>query len=60
MVACVDEQGLRVAVGLCNYNATEARQVLGLSSDRIAATLGYAAAGELIHRDNLFVEPGPG
>ncbi len=60
VVACVDEQGLRVAVGLCNYNATEARQVLGLSSDRIAATLGYAAAGELIHRDNLFVEPGPG
>ncbi len=60
VVACLDQQGRRIAVGQCNYSAAEARQVMGLSSDRIAATLGYAAAGELIHRDNLFVEPGPG
>ncbi len=57
VVACVDAAGQRVAVGQSNYSAEEARQVMGLPSDRIEATLGYAGASELIHRDNLFIEP---
>lgn len=52
-VACVDEQGQSVAVGLVNYSAEETRRIAGHASERIEALLGYADAPELIHRDNM-------
>jgi len=52
-VACVDEQGRQVAVGLVNYGADEAARIAGQPSERIEALLGYADAPELIHRDNM-------
>lgn len=55
MVLCLDEDGQRVAKGLVNYGADEARKLLGQSSQRIEAILGYMEAPELIHRDNLVV-----
>ncbi|GAA0576295.1 glutamate 5-kinase [Halomonas salifodinae] len=55
MVVCVDEAGERVAKGLVNYGADEARQLLGQPSHQIEAILGYMEAPELIHRDNLVV-----
>ncbi|GEK48084.1 glutamate 5-kinase [Bisbaumannia pacifica] len=55
MVVCVDEAGKRVAKGLVNYGADEARQLLGQPSHQIEAILGYMEAPELIHRDNLVV-----
>ncbi|WP_413615777.1 glutamate 5-kinase [Halomonas cupida] len=55
MVLCVDEQGERIAKGLVNYGAEDARRILGQSSGRIADILGYMEAPELIHRDNLVV-----
>ncbi|MBH8581258.1 glutamate 5-kinase [Bisbaumannia pacifica] len=55
MVVCVDEVGKRVAKGLVNYGADEARQLLGQPSHQIEAILGYMEAPELIHRDNLVV-----
>jgi glutamate 5-kinase len=55
MVLCVDEQGQRVAKGLVNYGAEDARQILGKASHRIEAILGFMEAPELIHRDNLVV-----
>ena len=55
MVLCVDEQGTRVAKGLVNYGADEARQLAGQPSHQIEAILGYVEAHELIHRDNLVV-----
>jgi glutamate 5-kinase len=55
MVLCVDEQGARVAKGLVNYGADEARQLAGQPSHQIEAILGYVEAHELIHRDNLVV-----
>ncbi|MFG6178630.1 glutamate 5-kinase [Halomonas sp. THAF12] len=55
MVLCVDEAGQRVAKGLVNYGADEARRLLGQPSHRIEAILGYMEAPELIHRDNLVV-----
>ncbi|WP_355661994.1 glutamate 5-kinase [Halomonas salifodinae] len=55
MVVCVDEAGGRVAKGLVNYGADEARQLLGQPSHQIEAILGYMEAPELIHRDNLVV-----
>lgn len=53
VVACVDEAGAQVAVGLVNYGADEAARIAGQPSERIEALLGYADAPELIHRDNM-------
>jgi glutamate 5-kinase len=55
MVSCVDPAGLEIARGLVNYNADEARKIVGLGSERIAAMLGYHDDDELIHRDNLML-----
>ena len=55
MVLCLDEQGERIAKGLANYGADEARRILGQPSHQIEAILGYMEAPELIHRDNLVV-----
>jgi glutamate 5-kinase len=55
MVLCIDEQGKRIAKGLVNYGADEARRILGQPSHQIEAILGYMEAPELIHRDNLVV-----
>jgi glutamate 5-kinase len=38
-----------------NYNAEETRRIMGQSSDRIPALLGYVDEPELIHRDNLIL-----
>jgi glutamate 5-kinase len=53
MVSCVDPRGLEIARGLVNYSSDEARRLMGLSSENIAAVLGYHDDDELIHRDNL-------
>ncbi len=53
VVSCVDEQGREVARGLVNYNAQEARRIMGKPSDTIHGILGYVDEDELIHRDNL-------
>lgn len=55
VVACVDEQGAMVAVGLVNYSAEQASRIAGQASDRIEALLGYVDDAELMHRDNLVV-----
>ncbi|MCG8317623.1 MAG: glutamate 5-kinase [Pseudomonadales bacterium] len=55
MVACVNESGERVACGLVNYSAEEARQIAGLPSASIQQVLGYIDEDELIHRDNMVV-----
>ncbi len=53
MVACCDPAGREVARGLVNYNADEARRIMGQPSSRIEEILGYCADEELVHRDNL-------
>ncbi|MCP1328052.1 PUA domain-containing protein, partial [Halomonas sp. 707D4] len=55
MVLCVDEQGGRIAKGLINYGAEEARRLAGKPSHQIEAILGFVEAPELIHRDNLVI-----
>ncbi len=53
VVSCVDEHGREVARGLVNYNAQEARCIMGKPSSAIHEILGYVDEDELIHRDNL-------
>lgn len=56
LVRCVSESGVEIARGLVNYNAVEARRLVGLSSDQIESVLGYQGEAELIHRDNLVLQ----
>jgi len=55
MVACEDRQGGRVACGLINYDAADARRLCGKKSHEIAGVLGFINEEELIHRDNMVV-----
>ena len=55
LVICVDPSGTEIARGLVNYSAVETRRIMGQTSDRIEALLGYIDESELIHRDNLVV-----
>ncbi|MBV1882921.1 MAG: glutamate 5-kinase [Pseudomonadales bacterium] len=55
VVECVDSAGRKVACGMVNYSADEARQIAGFVSDKIESILGYIDQEELIHRDNLVV-----
>ncbi|HEY1076700.1 MAG TPA: glutamate 5-kinase [Fontimonas sp.] len=53
LVACVDGQGREVARGLCNYDADDARKIVGAKSDELMQRLGGPGEPEMIHRDNL-------
>lgn len=53
VVACVDEEGRQVAVGLVSYSAEEAARIAGQPSEKIESLLGYVDDAELMHRDNL-------
>ena len=55
LVSCLDLSGAEIARGLVNYSYDEAAKIIGLSSERIEAILGYQGEKELIHRDNLVV-----
>jgi len=55
LVTCVDESGTEVAKGLVNYDAVEAAQIRGKSTDHIESILGYTREPELIHRDSLVI-----
>lgn len=57
VVACLDPSGREVARGLVNYEATEARRLCGRSSAEMTALLGYGGEPEMVHRDNLVLEP---
>jgi len=53
LVACVDQEQVEYARGLINYSSVETCKLMGLSSKKIAAVLGYEGEPELIHRDNM-------
>jgi len=46
-------QNTTIAKGIVAYSATELRQIMGVSSQKIEAILGFHHGEELIHRDNL-------
>lgn len=54
-VRCVDEAGREWARGLAAYDGDECRRIRGQASSRIEALLGYHAADEVVHRDDLAV-----
>lgn len=46
-------EGREIARGIANYNAAEARRIMGAHTNEIAAILGDKPYDEVIHRDNL-------
>jgi len=54
-VRIVDGDGVEIARGLVNFSSAEMARIAGLRSAEIAALLGYDAAQEAVHRDNLIV-----
>ena len=50
-----DQQGQPLGRGLSRYASEDARQVLRLRTDQIAAVLGWLPAPELIHRDDFVI-----
>jgi glutamate 5-kinase len=54
-VRCVDAAGREWARGLVAYDDDECRAIRGQPSSRFEALLGYHAADEVIHRDDLAV-----
>lgn len=55
LVRCLAPDGVEVARGLVNYDADEARRILGARGHEVMTRLGYAGEPELVHRDNLVV-----
>jgi len=53
VITCLDEAGMPVARGLCNYTSGEARRIMRKPSAEIEAILGFMEGHELIHRDNM-------
>jgi len=54
-VQLCDNHGSEVARGLVKYSSTELQKILGCQSEEIPTILGYEAAKEVIHRDDLVV-----
>ena len=55
MVACDGPDGSRIACGLVNYDADDARLICGKKSSELLDVLGYVNEIELIHRDNMVI-----
>ncbi len=55
VVAVHNAAGAEVARGLSNYNADEARIIMGKKSSQFEKLLGRQAYDEVIHRDNMVV-----
>lgn len=55
LVRVLDPSGREIARGLVNYSSKEVRQIQGLKTAEIEATLGMKAYDEVIHRDNLVI-----
>lgn len=53
VVAVAGPDGIIVARGLSEYDATDAARIIGLKSDAQADALGYAPRSALVHRDQM-------
>ncbi len=52
-VHCLNEEGVSIAAGLCNYSSLDMEKIKGRNSGQIEKILGYKDSDEVIHRDNL-------
>ena len=52
-----DNNDVLIARGLSAYSAIDAKKILGRKSDEIVPILGYRGRDEMIHRDDLVLDP---
>jgi len=57
VVSVCRSDGAEIARGLTNYNAADLRHIMGKRSSEFETLLGRQAFAEVIHRDNLLVNP---
>mgnify|MGYP001570730883 CR=1 FL=1 len=57
LVRIVDAAGANVGVGLSNYKASELKKIMGRKSSEIERILGHCLFQEVVHRDNLLLDP---
>lgn len=53
LLAIVGPDGVVLARGLAEYDAADAARIVGHRSDALAAILGYAPRGALVHRNHM-------
>ena len=56
-VRILDYQGQTVGVGLTNYSASDVKTIMGQKTASIEALLGPGLYPEVIHRDNMLLDP---
>ncbi len=55
VVSLCDVAGAEIARGLTNYAADEARELIGLRTEKIIEVVGSVVFEEIVHRDNLVI-----
>jgi len=56
-VRICDKSGTVVARGLVSYSSDEIQRVAGRNSRELPAILGYTYTDEIVHRNDMVVEP---
>jgi glutamate 5-kinase len=54
-VSVIGDEGRELARGLSAFSSSEVGRIKGKKSSELAKILGYDAADEVIHRDNLVI-----
>lgn len=55
VVECIDQKGIRIAVGRVNFSSESADMIKGLASDKVLQVLGETRSLEMIHRNNMAI-----
>ena len=55
LVKILNSEKVELGRGLSNYNSSQLRRILGKKSGEIELILGFKAADEVVHRDNLVI-----
>ena len=53
VIAVLDDEGKRLALGVSAYSGEHARQIAGKRSDEVLGMLSFIGRDELIHRNDL-------
>jgi glutamate 5-kinase len=55
LITIVNREQVELARGLTNYNCEQLLKIQGKQSSEIESVLGYRAAAEVVHRDNMVI-----
>ena len=55
VILILNDNGLRVACGICNYDSKDIDSIKGQHSNKIENLLGYKYGDEIIHKNNMML-----